>query len=132
MIFSTQQAHYRQVTHLLCNLHFGSFWVNKDACREPISSVFHDVFDENKDGVLEFSELPGFNEFSMDPCMMAFFEKCAGGKKILTEKEFCSCFSSVGKLLSLFWFLNQFLVLLIIINILLSDSNILTQFVHST
>lgn len=66
-----------------------------DACREPISSVFHDVFDENKDGMLEFSELPGFSEFSMDPCMMAFFEKCAGRKKSLTEKEFCGCFSSV-------------------------------------
>jgi len=43
--------------------------------------------------------------------MMAFFEKCAGRKKSLTEKEFCGCFSSVGKLLSLFWFLNQFLLL---------------------
>lgn len=70
--------------------------------------MFHDVFDENKDGMLEFSELPGFSEFSMDPCMMAFFEKCAGRKKSLTEKEFCGCFSSVGKF---FWFLNQFLLL---------------------
>lgn len=73
--------------------------------------MFHDVFDENKDGMLEFSELPGFSEFSMDPCMMAFFEKCAGRKRSLTEKEFCGCFSSVGKLPSLFWFLNQFLLL---------------------
>ena len=77
--------------------------------------MFHDVFDENKDGLLDIYELPGYSEFSMDPCMMAFFDKCGGGKKNLTEKEFCSCFSSVGKLLSLCCFLNRFTVLLIIL-----------------
>lgn len=69
---------------------------DQEACREPISSVFRYVFDENRDGMLEESELAiVYGTDTYDPCMKEFFNECTKGKESLTEKEFCSCFSAV-------------------------------------
>ena len=83
---------------------FGALLVadfDQEACREPISSVFRYVFDENRDGMLEESELAiVYGTDTYDPCMKEFFNECTKGKESLTEKEFCSCFSAVGRILS--------------------------------
>ena len=86
----------------------GASWVNimtflfcfltgfgQDACREPISSVFRFVFDQNADGVVDDSELA--DVYEVEPCMRNFFKECAKAKETFTEAEFCSCFNDVGK-----------------------------------
>ena len=85
--------------------HVVSFHVgfDKTSCREPISSVFRYVLDQNADGVLDESELADIYEISTEPCIKEFFKACAKGKETFSEAEFCSCFSSVGKTFN--WFL---------------------------
>ena len=69
---------------------------DRETCREPISFVFHHVFDENMDGVVDDSELAYI--YHSEPCTREFFKKCAKGKETFTEAEFCSCFTTVGKI----------------------------------
>ena len=58
--------------------------------------MFRYEFDLNMDGVLDIdSELA--EVYEAEPCTREFFKKCAKGKETLTEKEFCSCFNTVGK-----------------------------------
>lgn len=70
---------------------------DQTTCREPISSVFRYVLDQNTDGILDESELADIYEISAEPCIKEFFKTCAKGKETFTEAEFCSCFTSVGK-----------------------------------
>lgn len=67
----------------------------QNACREPISSVFRLVLDQNHDGALDNSELADIYEIATEPCIKKFFKNCANGKETFTEAEFCSCFTSV-------------------------------------
>ena len=73
---------------------------DRSHCREPIKTVFHDVFDQNKDGILSNSELQEMYEIGNEaPCINQFFKNCSGGKETFTEAEFCNCFSSVGEVI---------------------------------
>lgn len=65
----------------------------KQGCREPIRTVFRQLFDHNADGLVDETELADLYE--AEPCMKQFFKTCSKGKETFTEPEFCSCFKSV-------------------------------------
>ena len=67
----------------------------KQGCREPIRTVFRQLFDHNADGLVDETELADLYE--AEPCMKQFFKTCSKGKETFTEPEFCSCFKSVGR-----------------------------------
>ena len=68
--------------------------LKKQGCREPIQTVFKQLFDHNADGLVDETELADLYE--AEPCMEQFFKTCSKGKEAFTEAEFCSCFKSVG------------------------------------
>ena len=79
----------------LLQLNFVVSGSKKQGCREPIRTVFRQLFDHNADGLVDETELADLYE--AEPCMKQFFKTCSKGKETFTEPEFCSCFKSVGR-----------------------------------
>ena len=79
----------------LLQLYFVVSGSKKQGCREPIRTVFKQLFDHNADGLVDETELADLYE--AEPCMKQFFKTCSKGKEAFTEAEFCSCFKSVGR-----------------------------------
>ena len=79
----------------MLQLYFVVSGSKKQGCREPIRTVFKQLFDHNADGLVDETELADLYE--AEPCMKQFFKTCSKGKESFTEAEFCSCFKSVGR-----------------------------------
>ena len=79
----------------LLQLNFVVSGLKKQGCREPIRTVFRQLFDHNADSLVDETELADLYE--AEPCMKQFFKTCSKGKETFTEPEFCSCFKSVGR-----------------------------------